>query len=160
MKRVPRFFGGLFATSSFLSITLYTSTYRNNHCWESWFFMIKRGSCSKAQVSMEFLMIVGFALLMTLPLFFIFYKQSEQMNSEIIGGQIDKVTSEIRDEGINNVSFSTNSMIFNMNTASGNYEVVKWTVGNISASSNIYSHNGIHHISIESRSYDVFITDS
>jgi uncharacterized protein (UPF0333 family) len=144
----------------------------------SGFFMKKRGE--KAQVSIEFLMVVGFALLMTLPLVYIFFRQSETVNTSISSAQVDKVTSEIRDaadevyylgspskktltlffpEGITQVNLTGNSMTFLVDSANGDYEVVKWTVGNISPVSNITTHSGIHHISLESGSDYVLITD-
>src|SRR4030043_750560 len=62
--------------------------------------MKKRGhikACIRAQISLEFLIVVGFALLMTFPLVIIFYQQSNNINTEVTSSQADKVASEIRD---------------------------------------------------------------
>ncbi len=129
--------------------------------------MKKRGSY-KAQVSMEFLLVVGFAFLMTVPLIVIFYQQSQSINTEVSASQIDKVASEVRDaadevyylgspskksisifmpEGVEGVSFVNNpsgaSINFNVNSPSGNYEVVKWVASN-TLSGSIGTFEGIH----------------
>jgi uncharacterized protein (UPF0333 family) len=129
--------------------------------------MKKRGSF-KAQVSMEFLLVVGFAFLMTVPLIVIFYQQSQSINTEVSATQIDKVGSEVRDaadevyylgspskksisifmpEGVKGVSFINNddgaSINFNVSSPSGNYEVVKW-VASKTLSGNIGNFEGIH----------------
>lgn len=129
--------------------------------------MKKRGSF-KAQVSMEFLLVVGFAFLMTIPLIVIFYQQSQSINTEVSASQIDKVASEVRDaadevyylgspskktisifmpEGVNGVSFVNNtdgaSINFNVNSPDGDYEVVKW-VASKNLSGNIGNFEGIH----------------
>jgi hypothetical protein len=143
------------------------------------------GNCGRlGQVSIEFLMIVGFALLMTLPLFYLFFKQTEQINTEISAGQVDKVASELRDaadevyylgvpskktltiylpEQVQNITFSNSnisgSMVFTVDSVGGDYEVVKWTVGNISSSSSISPTSGIHHIYVEAQASDILIKD-
>jgi uncharacterized protein (UPF0333 family) len=133
--------------------------------------MKKRGSISgqvRAQVSMEFLMVVGFAFLMTAPLIIIFYQQSENINTEVTSSQLDKVASEVRDaadevyylgspsmktitvympKGINDVGFINNtngaSINFSVNSPNGDYEVVKWLASR-SLSGNIENFEGIH----------------
>ena len=129
--------------------------------------MKKRGSF-KAQVSMEFLLVVGFAFLMTIPLIVIFYQQSQSINTEVSASQVDKVASEARDaadevyymgapskksisifmpEGVNSVSFTNNtggaSITFNVNSPDGDYEVVKW-VASKTLSGSIGNFEGIH----------------
>jgi len=113
--------------------------------------MKKRGSL-KAQVSIEFLIIIGFAFMMTIPLVILFYQQSESINIEVTSSQVDKIASEIRDsadevyylgspskktltvyipEGVNNITIRNNTIIFIVESASGDYEMVKWTAANL-----------------------------
>ena len=130
--------------------------------------MKKRGH-GKAQVSIEFLLVIGFAFLMTVPLVIIFYQQSQNINTEVSASQVDKVASEIRDaadevyylgspskktitlympEGINGVQIQNNSIVFLVNSPGNDYEIVKWTVPCLTGSlENFY---GIHHVSTES----------
>jgi uncharacterized protein (UPF0333 family) len=130
--------------------------------------MKKRGQ-GKAQVSIEFLLIVGFAFLMTVPLIIIFYQQSENISKEVTASQADKVASEIRDaadevyyigtpskktitvflpENVNGVRISGNTIVFDIDSADGDYEIVKWTVANLTGS--LMNYSGIHHVSAES----------
>ena len=128
---------------------------------------------------MEFLLVMGFAFLMTIPLLVIFYQQSETLDTDITASQVDKVASEIRDaadevyylgtpskktltlympDGIQNVSLRNNSMIFLVDSAGGDFELVKWTVANLTGS--IDARRGIHRISVEAFDTFVSISDS
>ncbi len=139
--------------------------------------MKKRGK-SKAQVSMEFLVIIGLAFLMTIPLIIVFYQQSETLNTDITTSQIDKVANKIRDasdevyylgspskktvtvfmpEGVQSISISGNKIIFIIDSPSGDYELVKWSAANLSGS--IQTYKGIHHVSVESHNTYVSISD-
>ena len=139
--------------------------------------MKKRGiweGKGRAQVSMEFLMIIGVALLMTFPLIIIFYQQSEHINTEVSASQLDKVASEIRDaadevyylgspskktltvympEKVKSIAISANRMVFTVEAPVNDYELVKWTVPNITGS--LQSYPGIHHVSVQA--YDTYI---
>nr|MCK4930328.1 hypothetical protein [Nanoarchaeota archaeon] len=139
--------------------------------------MKKRGK-SKAQVSMEFLIIIGLAFLMTIPLIIVFYQQSETLNTDITTSQIDKVANKIRDasdevyylgspskktvtvfmpEGVQSISISGNKIIFIIDSPSGDYELVKWSAANLSGS--IQTYKGIHYVSVESHNTYVSISD-
>jgi uncharacterized protein (UPF0333 family) len=114
--------------------------------------MKKRGP-SKAQISMEFLIVVGFAFLMTIPLVIIFFQQSQTINTEVTASQADKVASEIRDaadevyylgspskktitiyvpEGVKSITLLDNKIIFLVDSPGGDYELVKWSAANLS----------------------------
>jgi uncharacterized protein (UPF0333 family) len=135
--------------------------------------MKKRGRIKeqgRAQISMEFLMVVGFAFLMTVPLVIIFYQQSQNLTTEVSASQVDKIASEIRDaadevyylgtpskktitvfmpETIKSIIIdNTTKIIFWVDSPNGDYEVVKWTVANLTGS--LMNYSGIHHISAES----------
>ena len=135
--------------------------------------MKKRGK-SKAQISLEFLLVVGFAFLMTIPLIIIFYQQSKTLDTEITSSQIDKVASEIRDaadevyylgtpskktvtvympEGVQSIAVTGNKIIINVDSANGDYELVKWSAANLTGT--IQTYKGIHHVSVEA--YDTYV---
>jgi uncharacterized protein (UPF0333 family) len=48
-----------------------------------------------AQVSMEYLLIVGFAFLLLVPLIIIFYTSQQDLNEKITSSQGDKIANEI-----------------------------------------------------------------
>ncbi len=140
--------------------------------------MGKRGqSWTGAQVSVEFLFVVGFAFLMTIPLIIIFYQQSENLDREITASQVDKVASEIRDaadevyylgepskktitvyvpESVRFITLDNDKIIFNVSSASGEYQVVKWCAANLIGS--IKQHKGIHVVRVQAMTNYVNIT--
>jgi len=139
--------------------------------------MKKRGK-SKAQISLEFLIVVGFAFLLTIPLVIIFYKQSENINIALTASQLDKVVSEIRDaadevyylgspskktvtvylpKGVQSISVTANKIVFVVDSPSGDYELVKWSAANLTGS--IQTYHGIHHVRVEAFDTYVSITD-
>src|SRR4030042_6734986 len=139
--------------------------------------MKKRGhikACIRAQISLEFLIVVVFALLMTFPLVIIFYQQSNNINTEVTSSQADKVASEIRDaadevyylgspskktvtvympEGVNSISITGDKMVFTVESPGNDYELVKWSVTNLTGSLRTYP--GIHNISVQA--YDTYV---
>ena len=140
--------------------------------------MKKRGK-SKAQVSMEFLMVIGFAFLLTIPLVIIFYQQSKTINTDVTSTQVDKVASEIRDaadevyylgepskktvkvympEGIKSITINGKKLVFLVDGPGGDYEVVKWTVTNVTGTLN--PENGIHNVAVEAQSTQVLISST
>jgi hypothetical protein len=135
----------------------------------------------KAQVSVEFLFIMGFALMLSLPLMYVFFKQTETMSADISGSQIDKVASEIRDaadevyylgppskkpllvylpQEVKGVTFSGNSIIFRVESPNGDYDIVKWTAVNFSVDSSITASSGLKRIFAQANTYDVFVNDT
>ena len=116
---------------------------------------------------------------MTVPLIVIFYEQSKTLNTEISSSQIDKVASEIRDaadevyylgapskktltvympQDVKTVSISDDRISFFVESADGDYYIVKWSVANLSGS--ISNFSGIHHVSVEAGETTVQISDS
>ena len=135
----------------------------------------------KGQVSLEFMLIVGFAMLLSIPLIYIFFKQSESLSSEISGTQVDKIASEIRDAAdevyylgapsrktitvylpreIEAISIYGNSIVFNVSSQGSRYEVVKWSAANFSSLSSITPNPGIRKITVEAGAYEVLVTES
>ena len=50
---------------------------------------------ARGQVSVEYILVVGFAMLMITPLIFIFYSESNNMQSDISNQQADKIANEL-----------------------------------------------------------------
>ncbi len=136
---------------------------------------------SKGQSSLEFLMIMGVAMLMILPLVVVFFQQSENLNTEITDSQADKVASEIRDaadevfylgapskktvsiympENVVSAGLSDNRIILTIDSSWGDYEIVKWCAANFSSSSALSNHPGIHVISVEAEDDLVRLEDN
>jgi len=120
---------------------------------------------------MEFLIVVGFAFLMTIPLIALFYRQSENINSEVTSSQMDKVASEIRDaadevyylgspskktitvfipENLKCINMTGSSIIFRVASPGGDYDLVKWTAANLTTST-FCNLKGIHYVSTEAQ---------
>lgn len=139
--------------------------------------MKKRGM-RKSQVAMEFLIVMTFAFLMTIPLIILFYKQSEDLNRDITASQIDKIASEIRDtadevyylgspskktisvfmpESVESITIGGKKIVFTIDAPGADYELVKWSVANLTGSIQTYS--GIHQISVEANENSVAIND-
>lgn len=129
---------------------------------------------------MEFLMIVGIALLMTLPLIIIFFQQSENLNTEISASQLDKIANELRDaadevyylgapsmktltiylpEGVKSITIKDNKIVFKIESPGEDYELVKWSVANFTSDSNLKTYQGIHHVSVQAYDTGVKISD-
>jgi len=51
----------------------------------------------KSQVSIEYLMIIGFVTIITIPLVFLFYKYTAESSDEIITYQINQIANKIVD---------------------------------------------------------------
>jgi len=131
----------------------------------------------RGQVSIEFLIIIGIAMLMTIPLTIIYFKQSQTLNADIAGTQADKIASEIRDaadevyylgppskktiivfmpKNVEAITLYETSIIFNVTTDSGDFELVKWSAANFSAASSLEAKSGIRKITAEAINSDAF----
>ena len=136
---------------------------------------------AKAQVSIEFLLIVGFAMLMTIPLTLIFFKQSEALSNDISATQADRVASELRDAAdevyymgapskktltvylpreVDAITLIDNNIIFNVTGSGTRSEIVKWSAANFSSLSGLNATPGLKRITVEARAYDVLVTES
>jgi uncharacterized protein (UPF0333 family) len=56
-----------------------------------------RGWTKKSQVSMEYLMVMAFAFLLTMPLVVIFFEQSNNLNDDVTDAQIQRFANELID---------------------------------------------------------------
>ena len=132
----------------------------------------------KAQVSMEYLIIVGFVTAITIPLIFIFNTHSAEVNEQIIANQADSIATKIVEsaesvyylgesskvtfrvqmpEKITSVLIGNNEIVFFVNRISGTDQVVKWCPIPINGS--IAYTPGIHKIVVESKGDYVLVSN-
>ena len=107
------------------------------------------------QVSMEYLVILGFAFLITAPLLVMFYTQSNNLNEDVANTQAEKVAGQMIDAAdqvyylgapskktltlyypkrINSISCEGKALKFQMDSSHGDYDIVKWSAGNLTCS--------------------------
>ena len=100
----------------------------------------------KSQVSVEYLLIIGFVTLITIPLVFIFFKYTAETSDEIVNLQVNQIANKIVDAAesvyflgepsqitirvsipgqIVGVSLDNREVVFNMNSISGISDIVK-----------------------------------
>jgi len=132
----------------------------------------------KAQVSMEYLLIFGIALMMTLPLIVIFVEQTDNVQADITNAQMTKVSSKIIDyaeavyfmgepsqktlqidfpKGVNSVVVGSNIITFNVTTTDRNYVVMVDTIAVLNGS--IRNFEGLHIITFKAVNNTVQIID-
>jgi uncharacterized protein (UPF0333 family) len=143
--------------------------------------MVSKGSTklkSKAQISMEYLIIFSIAFAMTLPLIVIYARQTGNIQADVTHSQIYKVASKIGDyaeqvyymgepsqrtleisfpAGINSITLNGSLIIFNVTTTDLTYDVVAETTANVTG--NIKTFEGNHIIVFRAESNVVNITD-
>jgi uncharacterized protein (UPF0333 family) len=107
---------------------------------------------SKAQVSMEYLIIFSIAFAMTLPLIIIYAKQAGNIQADVTYAQVYKVANKIGDHadevyfagrpsqrtvtltfpsGITGVTFNGSLILFNITTSEMSYVLIKETSANV-----------------------------
>lgn len=139
---------------------------------------LRKAKSSRAQVAMEYLIIIGFVAVITLPLVIIFQTHSRETTDEIASTQIYQISKKIADgaetvyylgapsritiktyfpENINSVSIGGNEIVFFMKTGDKVDEIVVYTPINLSG--NISVHQGVHYINVESKGGYVWISD-
>ena len=132
----------------------------------------------KAQVSMEYLVIVGFVAVIVLPMILIFYTYADCTEDEIISNQVQKIGLKIGDSAeavyylgepsrtkirsyfpkkISNISIGSNEITFIVNTKEGVDHIVIYT--QVPVSGSLDTHSGYHNINIRSRGSYVEISD-
>ncbi|MDD5086369.1 MAG: hypothetical protein PHV16_01325 [Candidatus Nanoarchaeia archaeon] len=129
-----------------------------------------------AQVSMEYLIIVGFVLIITTPLIIIFYQHTATTNYQIITSQADKIVKKIVDnseavyylgepsktrikvympENVESIVMEDYEVCFKIKTKSGISDISQTSSVNISG--DISTSPGIHYITIEAREGYVWV---
>lgn len=127
-------------------------------------------------MSIEFLIIMGFAFLLIIPVMLLFLTEAQDLNEDITAVQVQKLASELID-AVDNVyylgeptkktiniyipkyvegaSFVSNRIIFNVSTGTAEYAVTKFAATNVTGSLN--TNPGIHSIEISAESNQVRI---
>ncbi len=133
---------------------------------------------SKAQVSMEYLIIFGIAFAMTLPLIIIYSQQTNNIQADLTQMQTYKAASKIADyseqvyymgapsqrtltihfpPGVESVTLDNNQIIFNITTADLSYQIIKETTANVTGS--IRPFEGQHILVFTAQINSVLIVD-
>ena len=130
------------------------------------------------QVSMEYLMVASFALLITIPIIITFYLQSGDINDDINLNQVDQVARKVIDTAesvyylgspskttlkvympphVKEVGILSRDLSFNITTQAGIINVVR--TSNVNMTGNISEEPGIHHLEVRADPDIVRITD-
>jgi len=130
-----------------------------------------------AQVSVEYVMIIGFALLITIPLILIFYEYTRTTNDQVISSQVDQIARKITDnaesvyylgepsktrikvympENVEEAIISNKEVTFRVKTQSGITDISH--ISSVNLSGDIAITPGIHYISIESKGDYVWLS--
>jgi uncharacterized protein (UPF0333 family) len=133
---------------------------------------------NRAQISIEYIVIVGFVAVIVLPMILIFYTYSDRTEDEIISNQISKIGLKVGDaaesvyylgdpsrtrlrayfpKNINNITIGNNEIVFIVRTKSGLDHIVIYTTVPVQGSLDI--HSGYHNINVRSKGSYVEITD-
>jgi len=133
----------------------------------------------KSQVSMEYMLIMGFAALMTLPLLLIYYSYSADSGDSVAVSQAIQIARKIADSSesvyylgkpsqttlklsfpdrIQSTNLSNREVVFRMKTSSGTSDIVQVSAVNLSGS--LPTSQGIHVITIKADDGYVQITSN
>ncbi len=126
---------------------------------------------------MEYLIIIGFVAIITIPLVIIFQQHSKQTSEEISSTEIYQISKRISDAaetvyylgkpskttmkvyfppGINSVSILNHEIVFTMAIQGGENEIVIYSPVNVSG--NVTTHQGIHYLSVENKGGYVWVS--
>lgn len=142
--------------------------------------MVKKG-VTKGQVSMEFLIIVGFAFMMLVPLLIFYNSNVKNYSDELSYNQVYKVAKTICDSGYSvyylgaparttieyylpqgvqsfNV-YPNQALVFNLTSEGGQSTVIAYTCP-INMTGFIDSSPGMHRVKVTARSYDIVINET
>ena len=133
----------------------------------------------KSQVSVEYMVIMGFAALMTIPLLLIYYTYSADSKDLVATGQALQIARNIVDssesvfylgkpsqttlklyfpDGISSINLSSNEVIFKMKTKNGIADIVQISPVNITG--NLPTSEGIHILTIKAENNYVQVTSN
>lgn len=128
----------------------------------------------KGQVSMEFLLIMGFAFLLIIPVIILFLTQVSDINEDVTAAQLQKLGNELIDsidnvyylgaptkktieiyvpDFIESIEFIGNQIWFNVSTGNVAYSIIKVAAANITGSLN--TNYGMHVITITAEANSV-----
>jgi len=130
-----------------------------------------------AQVSMEYVIIIGFVMLITIPLIVIFYEHTSNTSYQVITSQVDKIAKKVVDsaesvyylgepsktrikvympEKVEQVIIGNKEISFKVKTGSGLTDISQ--ISSVNISGDIAITPGIHYINIESKGDYVWIS--
>lgn len=130
----------------------------------------------RAQVAVEYVIVVGIAMLITIPLFLIYYSYSSESEDYVTLNQLNVVSRKIIDSAeslyvigeparteikvfipgkVYDANISQNEVIFYVNTQNGQTEVT--LASNVNITGTLPSSEGIHHIVLEAQGDKVWI---
>ena len=131
---------------------------------------------TKAQIAMEYVIIIGFAFLTSMFMFILFYQESNEISSQITSKQVEQIAAKIANNAdkiyylgenskttlkislpsnVINVTLANKEIVFNIRTSAGPSDVVKTTVANITGTLPV--NQGIYHVTIQSKGDYVLI---
>ena len=126
---------------------------------------------------MEYVIVIGFVMLITIPLILIFYEHTRATSDQVITNQVDQIARKIIDnsetiyyigepsrtsikvympENVENVTIGNNEINFRVKTNVGITDISYVSSVNISGS--IAITKGIHYINIESKGDYVWVS--
>ena len=132
---------------------------------------------SKAQVSVEFLMITGFVLVILIPLSVIYYEHLNTMTSEVKGTQLSQLAKDITSKaeevyylgppskvtinayipsGVEEADIYPHEINFKLRTSAGLNDIFSTSKVNLTGSIN--PSEGVHKITIEAKEGYVLVT--
>jgi len=127
---------------------------------------------------MEYLLLFGFAALMTFPLIVLFYTQSQDINDDVANAQIDRVLTEIVDAAdtvyytgeparktitvympkrVKSINIQSNYIQATLESARGDYTVTKSSATNLTGT--LTTTPGVHTVKLEAQANLVNLTD-
>ena len=130
-----------------------------------------------AQVSMEYVIIVGFILVIMIPLILIFYEHISSTNDQVITSQVDKIAKKVVDsaesvyylgepsktrikvympENVEQVVIHDKEIVFKVKTGSGLTDISQ--ISSVNISGDIAITPGIRYINIESKGDHVWVS--
>lgn len=126
---------------------------------------------------MEYVIIVGFILVIMIPLILIFYEHTSSTNDQVITSQVDMIAKKVVDSAesvyylgepsktrikvymptnVEDIIIYNKEIVFKVKTRSGITDISQLSSVNISG--NISATKGIHYISIESKGDYVWVS--
>jgi len=131
----------------------------------------------KGQISVEYLMVIGFVAVITIPLVIIYYTYTADSSDEIITSQINQIARKIVDAAesvyflgspsqttlkvyipsqIAGASLGNKEVLFNISTRSGISEIVQ--VSSVDITGSLPTSQGAYTITLKARENDVEVS--
>ena len=135
----------------------------------------------RAQISMEYLTVVGISLFLLMPMIIIFYQQSGGLTDDINAAQLEKIGLELMDaaeevyylgpptqkfmviylpQHINNIVISQQELLFNYSVTGGTRIYSLGTNIPLNLSGTLKTFQGQHRISVQAQANGVNISDA